>query len=282
MNIQAGFIGLGNIGLPMALNLCGAAGIDLVVYDVNAAAGAEPVARGARLATSVAELAGQAELIGICVRDDADVMAVMLGEGGIVATARAGTGVAIHSTVRPETLKTVAAAATQRGIHVIDAPITGGADGARARTLAYMVGGEPAQIDRFRPVFATSGQKVVVAGALGSGMVLKLCNNLITYLHLVAADESLRLAKAAGLAPERLFELTTENGNLTKTMRAFLDNREHGPARYGAETMRRAFTSFAGIAEKDLDCAIGAARDAGVELPAGELARALIRNVYLA
>ena len=281
MSTAVGFVGLGNMGLPMALNLC-APEFDLWVYDVNAAVAESVTARGGRLATSVSELATKASLICLCVRDDADVKAVMLGPLGIIAHAAPGTAVAIHSTVQPDTVRAVAEAAKQRHIDVIDAPLTGGAEGARARTLAFMVGGADAVIDRFRPVFAASGNTVVSAGALGAGMVLKLCNNLITYLELIAAHESLHLARSAGVSMEALIALTTANGGMTKTMLAFLENRTHGPAKYGAETMRRAFESFAGIAEKDLDCALGAAADSGIELPAGALARQLIRTVYLA
>jgi 3-hydroxyisobutyrate dehydrogenase len=281
MGTAVGFIGLGNMGLPMALNLC-APEFDLQVYDVNPVTAEAVVARGGRCAANVAELAAASSLICLCVRDDADVKAVMMGPSGIIAQAAPKTAVAIHSTVQPETVKTVAAAAALRQIDVVDAPITGGAEGARARTLAYMVGGPDAVIDRFRPVFAASGSTVVAAGALGAGMVLKLCNNLITYLELIAAHESVHLARSAGVSMEALVALTTANGGMTKTMLAFLENRTHGPAKYGEATMRRAFESFAGIAEKDLDCALGTAADCGIELPAGTLARQLIRDVYLA
>ena len=281
MTITVGFIGLGNMGLPMALNLC-APEFALWVYDVNAATADSVIARGGKLATSVASLASQTSLICLCVRDDADVKAVMMRAAGIIAHAAPGTAVAIHSTVQPDTVRAVARAAAERQIEVVDAPITGGAEGAKARTLAYMVGGADAVIDRFRPVFTSSGSTIVSAGALGAGMVLKLCNNLITYLELIAAHESVSLAQSAGVSVEALMELTTANGGMTKTMRAFLENRTHGPAKYGEAVMRRAFERFAGIAEKDLDCALGAAADCGVELPAGTLARELIRGVYLA
>lgn len=277
---RVGFIGLGNIGLPMALNLCSAQ-FDLEVFDIDPAATAAARAHGAHAAPSLAALARRSELIAVCVRDDADVRAVMLGADGVVQSAAAGTAVAIHSTVRPQTVEEIAAAARAYDIAVIDAPVTGGADGARNRSLAYMVGGEARVIERFRPMFESSGRRIVAAGSLGSGMLLKLCNNLMAYLELIAAAEGTRLARMAGLSLDRLLELTAENGVMTPLMRQFIGNRQRASEVAGAEGVRQAFAQFAAIAEKDLDCALGAAQDRGADLPATRMARALIRGAYL-
>ncbi|HQR02722.1 MAG: NAD(P)-dependent oxidoreductase [Proteobacteria bacterium] len=271
MAIHVGFIGLGNIGRPMARHLCGPE-FDLVVHDVNPEASREFPSLGGKVAISVAALAAHAGLIGICVRDDADLMALAEGPDGLIARGQPGTVIAIHSTIHRHTLLEVARQAATRDITVIDAPITGGAQGAAQRNLCTMVGGEAAALERVHPMLAAYSGKIIHAGPLGTGMTLKLCNNLITYLQLIAAHEGFRLAASAGLAPELLREVTQANGNLTPTMAAFLGNRGAAPP--------GAFDAFATLAEKDLDCALQLAADVGVDLRAGLLARAEIGNTY--
>ena len=201
--LKVGFIGLGNIGKPMARNLvCDA--MEAWVCDINPAAVAELVELGARAAATAGELAQNCGLIGICVRDENDVNAVMEGEQGILANAAPGTVVAIHSTVSPAYVKALAERVPPRGVHVIDAPITGGASGAQNRALCYMVGGEAEVVERVRPMLETSAKRIVHAGGTGMGMSLKLCNNVITYAEFIALYEAMRLARAAGLDPELL------------------------------------------------------------------------------
>lgn len=264
---RAGFIGLGNIGRPMAERLV-KGGLPTVVYDLRPEASAGLTALGARAASSCAELAAAADVIGVCVRDDADVERVALGADGLIAHAAPGTVIALHSTILPSTVKTVGAAAEARGVAVVDAPITGAAGGAESGTLTYMVGGAAEALERCRPQFATSAAKIVHTGELGSGMVTKLCNNLIGYLHFLAAFEADLLATRAGLKHETLLEVTRSGDRMTETMATFLRYRraiENEPADSPLQARARTFTD---LAEKDLAVTVAYARELGITLPA--------------
>jgi 3-hydroxyisobutyrate dehydrogenase len=197
-----------------------AGGFDTVVFDVREEPRAAMAARGARVARSCADLAGGADVIGVCVRDDADVRRVTMGPDGVIAHARTGSIIAIHSTILPTTVREVGAAAAARGVGVIDAPITGAAAGAETGTLIYMVGGPVELVDRCRPVFATSAARVVHTDELGTGAIAKLCNNLMGYLGFLAAYEATLLAEQGGLAFDALVEVT-RGGHLTELMHGF-------------------------------------------------------------
>ena len=174
--MSIGFIGLGNIGRPMARQLL-KLGEELWVYDVAPAAVAELAASGARAGTGVRELAARCRIIGVCVRDEPEVTGVLCGDDGLLAHARPDAIIAVHSTVNQTAILEWAARARERSIHLLDAPITGGAAGAEAATLTYMVGGASELVERCRPLFLTSGQKIIHAGPVGTGILLKLCNN---------------------------------------------------------------------------------------------------------
>jgi len=279
MVIRAGFIGLGNIGKPMARRIVDA-GLPLTVFDVAPAPLAELSAAGARAAASAAEVAAASDVVGVCVRDDAEVRAVVVGDDGISAGAAPGLVVAIHSTVLPRTVRDLAERLQRRGIDVVDACVTGGAAGAAQGKLTYMVGGEAPLVEKCRPVFATSAQRIVHTGPLGSGVSVKLCNNLMTYLGFLAAFEATSLARAGGLSEQALEEVTRANGNLTDQMLAFL-----ALHRLPAETREdpsflAMLESFKSLAEKDLAVTLEFARESGVELPGAERCRELMGRVY--
>ncbi len=151
---RVGFIGLGNIGEPMAVNLCGG-DFEVTVHDLRDEAVQKLVEHGAKAAASSREVGERAEVIGVCVVDDAATEAVVAGEDGILAGAAQGTVVAIHGTVHPAMIRDLARRAAERGVAVIDAQITGGPQGAAARELRYMVGGDAELLARCRPVFET-------------------------------------------------------------------------------------------------------------------------------
>lgn len=279
MSIRVGFVGLGNIGRPMARRLV-ASGLATAVHDVSEEPVAELVREGAAAAGSPRQLAAAADVIGVCVRDDADVRAVAYGEEGLLAGAARGAVIALHSTILPSTVREVAAAAAARGVGVVDACITGGAANAAAGKLTYIVGGDPEHVERCRPVFETSAAKIVHTGPLGTGAATKLCNNLMTYLAWLSAYESLHLARAAGLSEKTLEEVTTANGNLTEPMRAFLGVHkapEETRRSSGFQAMLRGFTT---LAEKDLAVTLAFAREVGVALPGTALASQLMARVY--
>jgi 3-hydroxyisobutyrate dehydrogenase len=279
MQVRAGFIGLGNIGKPMARRIVDA-GLTLTVFDVAAGPVAELAAAGAHSAVSPREVIAVSDVVGVCVRDDAEVRAVVSADDGIAAGAAPGKIVAIHSTILPRTVREIAADLAPRGVGVVDACITGGAGGAAQGKLTYMVGGETADVEKCRPVFATSAERIVYTGPLGSGVSVKLCNNLMTYLGFLAAFEATSLARAGGLSEKALEEVTRANGNLTDQMLAFLTLH-----RLPAETRREAgframVRSFASLAEKDLAVTLEFARESGIELPGTARCRELMARVY--
>src|SRR5262245_34462410 len=199
-----GFIGLGNQGKPIAANLV-AAGFETVVFDVAPVPVAELAAKGAKAAGSPREVGERAAVICLCVPEDRHVREVVLGPNGVLAGAREGAVIAIHSTILPETALALAAEATPRGVAVLDACVTGGAARAAQKQLTFLVGGDAAALEKARPVLEVSAVKVIHAGELGNGAKLKLCLNLVTYIQWAAAFESFQLAKATGL-PQELLE----------------------------------------------------------------------------
>jgi 3-hydroxyisobutyrate dehydrogenase len=264
--LSVGYIGLGNIGGPSARHLIGRSW-QAHVYDVWPTAMESLVGEGAIPASSVADLAVKCQHIGICVRDDQQVESLLYGAAGILENAAADTVVAIHSTVSRAGLLRWAADASERGLHLIDAAISGGKQGAEEARLCYMVGGAAEIVERARPVFLTSGNSVIHAGDLGTGLLLKLCNNLITYAEFMAMSEAVRLAEAGGLAPELLREVGKSNGVVNEMMSQFISNRNALARECTEEQMDQFFGDFGRLAEKDLDCALQSAEEMGVSLP---------------
>ncbi len=279
--INVGYIGLGNIGKPTAKHLvCDA--FNAHVYDVYQPAVEEMVEAGAVGCSSVAELAQACSHIGICVRDDAQVKALLYDEGGIFATAAAGTRIAIHSTVTQANLLAWAGDATERGLRLIDAPITGGAHRAVAGTLCYMVGGEQADIEACTPIFNTSAEKIVHAGPIGSGIALKLCNNFMQYAEFVVMAEATRLAEACGLSVNVLRDVGMSNGVVNEQMHMFVSGRNALALQCTDEDMQQFFGVMGRLGRKDLECALATAGEKGVVMPTAEFIRDRIEDVFLA
>jgi len=279
MTLRAGFIGLGNIGKPMARRILDG-GLPLAVFDVVPAPANELAAAGARAVSSPRDVAAESDVIGVCVRDDAEVRAVVLGDAGIVTAAAPGSVVAIHSTILPRTVREIASELAPHGVGVVDACITGGASGAAQGKLTYMVGGDGDAVEKCRPVFATSAERIVHTGPLGSGVSVKLCNNLMTYLGFLAAFEATSLARAGGLSEKALEEVTRANGNLTDQMLAFLTLHRLPPETRADPGFRAMVRSFASLAEKDLSVTLEFARESGIELPGAARCRELMTRVY--
>ena len=194
--MRVGFVGLGNIGKPMALRLAASPEIELTVYDVAPGPVAELEQAGARAADSVAALASKVDVVCVMVRDDdqvRDVLGEILGVGGD------GQTVVIHSTVAPDTPGQLEDTAARHGIKVVDAPVSGGAMGAADGTLAIMVGGTDEAFAAARPALDVMGSLVTHAGPIGAGTRFKLARNLMHFVAFTAATEAQRLAEAAGL-----------------------------------------------------------------------------------
>jgi 3-hydroxyisobutyrate dehydrogenase len=278
---RVGYIGLGNIGKPSAERLIREEFI-AHVYDLYRPAVEDLAEKGAVACGSAAELARDCSHIGICVRDDQQVEELLNGEDGILASASENSIIAIHSTVTRASLLRWAGQAAKLGIHLIDAPITGGAHRAADGTLCYMVGGDAEVVDRCRPVFETSAEKVVHAGDLGSGIALKLCNNFIQYTEFVAMAEATRLAEACGLSVDVLREVGLSNGVVNEQMHMFVSGRNGMARGCTEEQMEEFFGAIGRLGEKDLQCALDTAADQSVSLPTAEYVRDRILDVFLA
>lgn len=276
-----GFIGLGNIGKPIARHLiCDA--FRLHVYDVMPEPLREMEEQGAVVASSPADLAAACHYIGVCVRDDADVESLFYGEQGLLEQCHAGSYVAIHSTVTQANLIRWAGQAAEKGITLFDAPITGGARRAEDGTLCYMVGGDKSALAACTDKFETSAEKIVHAGALGTGIALKLCNNFIQYGEFVLMAEAAKLAEACGLSVDVLRDVGLSNGVVNEQMQLFASGRNALARTCAPEEMGTFFGAMGRLGRKDLECALETAAEKEVKLPTAEFLRDRIEDVFLA
>jgi 3-hydroxyisobutyrate dehydrogenase len=274
--MSVGFIGLGNIGKPMAMHWA-AAKQPLVVFDVVPQATAELVAAGARSAATVAELAREAEIIGICVRDDKDVEQVLSGTAGILENARRDTLVLVHSTVKQESILEWHDRGKNKGIQIVDASVS---RATLPNKFCYMLGGDAALVERCRPLLTTGGNAVVHAGPVGAAIALKLCNNMMTYASFIAIHEAYKLAQAFGIDPELLHQVSNTNGVITPGMAGFIRARGH-IAKQGADVLQTAFGPHGALGRKDMAAALQSAKKHGVSLPGAQKTEELIADVFV-
>lgn len=202
--MHIGFIGLGNMGAPMAHNLL-KAGHQLSVFDLNAAAVENLVGAGALPVDSPTAIAqGNAELIITMLPAAAHVKSVYLGENGLIARTRAGVMLIDCSTIDPHSAREVAKAAAEHGNSMLDAPVSGGTGGAAAGTLTFMVGGSDADFDRAQPILAAMGKNIVHCGAAGNGQVAKVANNMLLGISMIGVAEAMALGVALGMDAKTL------------------------------------------------------------------------------
>jgi 3-hydroxyisobutyrate dehydrogenase-like beta-hydroxyacid dehydrogenase len=229
---KVGFIGLGSMGRPFALNIL-QAGFDLVVHDIQPDPVEELVNRGARRATSAREVAEYAEIVDIAVRYEDDVDAVLHGPQGLLAGAHPGLIVAIHSSLHPARMKKVAEEARSHEVEVLDAQMSGGAEGAGGKSLCFMVGGDPIILETCRPVLETTGANIYLLGDVGMGAVTKIAQNTMTALHLLAAFEGFRLAEKAGVDLQVFQEVVRTSSAQSHVGDTFLHGRGARDLRWG-------------------------------------------------
>ncbi len=198
MSEKVGFIGLGIMGRGMTRNLL-KAGFDVTVWNRTASRIEELVADGAKGASSPAELAKNCEVIFCCVSDTPDVEAVLVGENGVIHGAKAGSLVVDMSTISPQATREIAAKLQEKQIHMLDAPMSGGSEGAAKGTLSIMVGGEATQFERALPYFQVMGKTTIHMGDIGAGQLTKLVNQILVVVNMLAAAEALVFAQAGGL-----------------------------------------------------------------------------------
>lgn len=204
--MKLGFIGLGNMGAPMAANLR-AAGFDLTVHDLNRPTAEPLLAAGAHWADAPRDVAAASDTVFTSLPGPPQVDSVVMGEGGLLAGARPGLTWIDMSTNSPLLVQRLAAALIPEGVAVLDAPVTGAVDGAWDGTLTIFVGGDRTVFDRHRQVFDPLGETVFYAGPLGAGLVAKLVTNLLWFVHAAAIGEALVLGRRAGLDLELLWTI---------------------------------------------------------------------------
>ena len=204
MNIA--FIGIGNMGGPMAINLH-KAGHSVKAFDLSADALAKVKAEGVQIAASAQDAVQGAEAIVTMLPASQHVEGLFLGNGNLLASIAKGTLVIDSSTIAAATSQKVAKAAEAAGIDFIDAPVSGGTGGAIAGTLTFMVGGSAAQLERARPLLEKMGANIFHAGAVGAGQTAKICNNMLLGILMVGTSEAIALGVANGLDPKVLSEI---------------------------------------------------------------------------
>ena len=202
---KVGFIGLGIMGRPMALNLK-RAGIELSVYARRAESVAPLTEAGAIACASPAEVARQADVVFTMVSDTPDVEEVILGAHGLIEGLRSGSVVVDMSTISPAATRGIAARLAEHGVEMLDAPVSGGEQGAMDAALSIMVGGSDSAFDRVRPLFERMGRSIIHVGPSGAGQVCKACNQVVIGHTLTGVGEALLLARASGVDEARVRE----------------------------------------------------------------------------
>ncbi|MDP6579633.1 MAG: NAD(P)-dependent oxidoreductase [Vicinamibacterales bacterium] len=259
--MQLGFIGLGTMGRSMALNLL-KGGHSLAVFARRTEAARPLVDRGATACPSAAAVAEQSDVIFTMLTGTSDVEQVVLGDDGVMRGARRGALVIDMSTIDPTATRAIAVTLAERGIDMLDAPVSGGPHGARDATLTIMVGGPSAALERAKPLFALLGPTLIHVGESGAGQTTKACHQLALLVTAQGVAEALTLARRCGLDVERVRQVMMGGVASSRVLDLF-----------GTRMASRDFT--AGIESrlyhKDLGIVLGLAHDRGTALPAAAL-----------
>jgi 3-hydroxyisobutyrate dehydrogenase-like beta-hydroxyacid dehydrogenase len=265
-DLRLGYIGLGNMGTPMAKKMAEWPG-GLTVYDIRTDAMTPLAERGAVLADSVADVAG-ADIISVTVLNDAQVRDVV---AELASQAKPGTIVAIHSTISDTTAEELARELDPQGIHVIDAPVSGGGRAARFGQLATMVGAGDDVFARVKEPFSHWAELVVHAGPPGAGTRMKLARNMLTFTSYAAVGEAWKLAEAAGLDLQDLGNVVRHTDQLTGGAGSIMyrdDTKDLEPGHF----LYEGFMHTRGLGEKDLSLALALGEAVSVDLPLAQLA----------
>jgi 3-hydroxyisobutyrate dehydrogenase len=269
---RIGFIGLGNMGLPMAHNLI-KAGHQVEGFDVYGAAVEKLKAVGGTGAASVKVAASRADVLITMLPSGNEVREVYLGPAGAVESANRGTLFIDSSTIDVDTARLVAAAAEAKGFAMIDAPVSGGVGGAQAATLTFMVGGSEVAFIQAKPVLEAMGKTIVHAGGPGNGQAAKICNNMILGVSMIAVSEAFVLAEKLGLEHQKLFDISSKSSGQCWSMTSYCPVPGPVPTSPANRDYQAGFT--AAMMLKDLKLAQDAARTADAATPLGAEAAAL-------
>lgn len=254
---RIGFIGLGLMGTPMTKNLL-KAGYDMTVHDVNRKALEEAVDLGAKQASCPKEIAAWAEVTFLSLPGDAEVEEVIQGKEGVLEGGRSGAVLVDMSTISPLTVKRMADALQQHGMDMLDAPVSGGQEGAREGSLTIMVGGKPEVFERVQPVLLNLGKNITHIGDHGAGQVAKAANQIIVGLTIEAVAEALVFAARSGVDPEKVRKALLGGYAQSRVLEL-----------HGKRMTDRNFAPGGKVRshKKDIEIVMSVARELGVYLP---------------
>jgi 3-hydroxyisobutyrate dehydrogenase-like beta-hydroxyacid dehydrogenase len=255
--MRIGFVGLGLMGLPMARHLI-AAGHRLFIASGSRAPLDELAASGATVCGTPREIAPHVDVFFSCRMTPEHSRSTFLGADGVLASGAPGLVCVDLATTEPQTAIDIAAALAGRGIGFLDAPVSGGPDGVKARTLSIIVGGAPEHVERVAPLFDLLGKKTFHMGPVGCGVATKLCNNLITITTHAVLAEAMVLGVKAGIDADRLYEVLRSSSAYSRSLERVVPN----------HFLKRNFKAASNVTTvmKDLDCALVTARRLGVRL----------------
>lgn len=259
--LKVGYIGLGLMGKPIALNIM-KNGFPLIVHNRSQSAVDELVSKGAIRASSPEEVAKQVDVVFTNLPDSPDVEKVILGEHGILAGAQKGLIVVDNSTIKPAVARMISEKLKEKGVHSLDAPVSGGEIGAQNGTLTIMVGGSPSVLETVMPIFKAMGKTVTHVGDSGAGQIAKAANQIMVAAQMVAMGELLIFAQKAGANPQKVIEAIKGGAAQcwtldVKTPRLFSGNRTPG---FKAQ-----------MQAKDMNIVMETAREFGIPLPSAAI-----------
>lgn len=266
--MKIGFVGVGNMGNPMAANLQ-KAGHALQVHDIKREAAQNLLDAGATWANSPKEAATGVDSVFLSLPMPADVERVVLSENGVLTAINSGGIIVDMSTNSPTVVRSLAEKTKAKGVTFIDAPVSGGVRGARNAMLAIMAGGDKAAYDKCEPLLKTMGANVFYCGDIGAGNVVKLVNNMLAFIHMMGAAEAVVLGKKAGVDPNILWQAVKASSGGSFVW-------ESGTRAVLRDKLAPTFTID--LASKDISLATKLAEEFGVPLTMGKAAEGLIRG----
>ena len=269
---RIGFIGLGNMGLPMAQNLI-KAGHTVHGFDLTKSAVDSFAAGGGAVAHSAAEACKDAEVVVTMLPAGQHVRDVYLGNEGVLAAVGEGTLLIDSSTIDVESARAVAEAAEKRSLAMVDAPVSGGVTGAQGATLTFMVGGPDSAFARAKPILEAMGKTIVHAGGAGNGQAAKICNNMVLGASMIVVSEAFLLADKLGLDAQKLFDISSKSSGQCWSMTSYCPVPGPVPTSPANRDYQAGFT--ADMMLKDLKLAQAAAKATHTRTPLGAGAAAV-------
>ncbi|MEM9635774.1 MAG: 3-hydroxyisobutyrate dehydrogenase [Pseudomonadota bacterium] len=272
MTSTVGFIGLGNMGGPMAINLV-KAGQKVLGFDLSDAAVSAHTEAGGEKASSVAELATAADVIVTMLPAGKHVRQIYQGEGGILEYAKPGTLLIDSSTIDVDSARVVSAASAEKGMQMVDAPVSGGVAGAASGTLTFMVGGPDEAFAAAKPFLDIMGKTIVHAGGAGTGQAAKICNNMLLGISMIGVSEAFVLAEKLGLDAQKLYDISSTASGQCWSLTSYCPVPGPLPSSPANRDYEPGFA--AAMMLKDLKLAQEAANSSGAATPLGAEAAAL-------